>query len=173
MVRITKDRVGDRVEVRQADLALPLHFLDSDSFDVVVASLVLHYLEDWTPTLREIHRVLRPKGHLIVSTHHPFMDFTLFQRPNYFLRELLQDQWEKGGQPFDVWFYRRPLTEILNSVLDAGFVIDGFSEPQPLPEVAQRSPEEFKKLSTRPWFLLVRGRQVSESVNSADKVTNH
>ncbi|WP_372497093.1 class I SAM-dependent methyltransferase [Pseudonocardia humida] len=38
----------------------------------VVASLVLHYLEDWTAPLAELRRVLRPAGRLIASVEAPF-----------------------------------------------------------------------------------------------------
>jgi SAM-dependent methyltransferase len=170
MVRITSDRVGDRVQVFQADLARPLDCLEPQSFDVVAASLVLHYMEDWIPTLREFHRVLRSDGHLVFSTHHPFMDFTLFKRPNYFLTELVRDRWEKSNQSFDVYFYRRPLTDLTKAVLNSGFLIDGLEEPQPSPEVAQVSPDDYTTLSTRPWFLLIRGRKasVSQSVKGVD-----
>ncbi|WP_435875606.1 class I SAM-dependent methyltransferase [Nonomuraea jabiensis] len=43
-------------------------------------SLVLHYLEDWGPTLAEMRRVLRPGGRLIASVTHPFVDH-LIQEP--------------------------------------------------------------------------------------------
>jgi SAM-dependent methyltransferase len=42
-------------------------------FDLMLSSLVIHYLADWEPTLREFHRVLAPRGRLVLSTHHPFM----------------------------------------------------------------------------------------------------
>ncbi|PIE19702.1 MAG: SAM-dependent methyltransferase, partial [Arachnia propionica] len=40
-------------------------------FDVVVASLVLHYVQDWNPVFEDARRVLRPGGSLIVTTGHP------------------------------------------------------------------------------------------------------
>jgi SAM-dependent methyltransferase len=110
----------------QADLTRRLDFLEAQSFDIVAASLVMHYLDEWVPTLREFHRILRPEGHLVFSTHHPFMDFTVFGRPDYFARELLHDPWERRGQSFDVYFYRRPLREIVQAVLDAP---DGTATP--------------------------------------------
>jgi SAM-dependent methyltransferase len=46
---------------RVADLAKPLPFEDA-SFDVIVASLVLHYVRDWAVPLRELRRVRRHDG---------------------------------------------------------------------------------------------------------------
>ena len=53
-----------------ADLAAPLPFADA-KFDDVIASLVLHYLEDWAGPLAELRRVLKSGGRLIVSVIHP------------------------------------------------------------------------------------------------------
>ena len=64
--------LGADADLRVADLAEPLPFPD-DAFDDVVASLVLHYLEDWKPVLAELRRVLRTGGRLIASVNHPFM----------------------------------------------------------------------------------------------------
>ena len=48
MLEIARSRVGDSAELHHHDLAEPLTFLDDASVDVVVASLVFHYLHDWT-----------------------------------------------------------------------------------------------------------------------------
>ena len=66
MLELARRRLGSDASLQVADLASPLPFSDS-AFDDVVASLVLHYLEDWGPTLAEFRRVLAPGGRLIVS----------------------------------------------------------------------------------------------------------
>src|SRR4051812_23803466 len=50
MVELARQRLGDDVDLRQADLSRPLPFPDG-AFDDVIACLVLHYLEDWTEPL--------------------------------------------------------------------------------------------------------------------------
>jgi SAM-dependent methyltransferase len=61
MVELARQRLGDDADVHVADLAAPLAFADAE-FDDVVASLVLHYLEDWAVPLAEFRRVLKPGG---------------------------------------------------------------------------------------------------------------
>ncbi len=71
MLALARRRLGDGADLRVADLGGPLPYPD-DAFDDVVASLVLHYLEDWGPAPAELRRVLRPGGRLIASVDHPF-----------------------------------------------------------------------------------------------------
>jgi len=40
-------------------------------FDLVYSSLAFHYTRDWDALLAGVHRVLRPGGTLLFSTHHP------------------------------------------------------------------------------------------------------
>ncbi|GAB2890451.1 class I SAM-dependent methyltransferase [Streptomyces mayteni] len=74
MLALARRRLGDDADLHAVDLSDPLPFADG-AFDDVVASLVLHYLEDWGPTLAEMRRVLRPGGRLIASVHHFPDDF--------------------------------------------------------------------------------------------------
>ena len=67
----------------------------------------MHYLKAWRPAFLEFHRVLKPRGLLVFSTHHPFMDWKLHNREDYFKLEKLDDEWENVGK---VQYYRRPLT---------------------------------------------------------------
>lgn len=43
------------------------------TFDFIYSSLALHYVADWTRTLRHIHRILRDDGTFLFSTHHPLL----------------------------------------------------------------------------------------------------
>ena len=139
-----------------ADLGEPLALPDG-AFDVVVASLVLHYLQDWGPTLGELRRVLRPDGVLVFSTHHPARAIELSPTHDYFATELVVDRWTLSGRQYEVRFWRRPLEAILSALTDAGFAIDNVHEPQPLPECRERFPDVWEQLARRPEFLVIRG----------------
>lgn len=56
MPQLARQRLDTDVDLQVADLASPLPFSDN-SFDDVVASLVLHYFKDWGPTLAELRPV--------------------------------------------------------------------------------------------------------------------
>jgi SAM-dependent methyltransferase len=153
-VTYTKERTEGKAEVLQADLAEPLSFAEDSSFDLIICALVLHYLEDWLPTLKEFRRVLKPKGQLVFSTHHPFTDWKAFEKEDYFAVDLLEDEWDVGK----VQFYRRPLRKISEDLHAAGFFIERIEEPQ-----AIRPPEgvifnSYEKLMKNPWRLFIAAR---------------
>jgi SAM-dependent methyltransferase len=155
MVRLAGERLGDRANVLTADLAEPLPFADA-SFDLVVASLVLHYLADWNAPLAEFRRVLAQGGTVTFSTHHPAMDWQLHSPDNYFATIQVTETWHMSGQPFDVTFWRRPLTSITAAIMDAGFVIEQLVEPAPRPELQHHDPQAYDRLHKRPAFLFFR-----------------
>lgn len=155
-VELTRARVGSQARVLQADLAEPLHFATEATFDIVLCPLVLHYIRDWTAVFREFHRVLRPDGCLLFSTHHPFMDWQEFQREDYFATELLTDEWDVGT----VTFYRRPLSAMIAALAEAGFWVERLVEPQPTEEYRQAKPGWYEKLMRCPWFLIIRARRM-------------
>jgi SAM-dependent methyltransferase len=143
------------LHVRVANLAEPLAFLSDASVDGVVSPLVLHYLEDWRPTLREIGRALKPGGWLLLSTHHPNADAARFPGSTYFETELVEDDWKWVGK---VKFFRRPLTEVTSALTDVGFVVDRLVEPMPTDALRAVDPETYQLLLERPEFLIVRAR---------------
>jgi SAM-dependent methyltransferase len=155
MIEIASARLGGRARFHRADLGRPLDFLSDSSFDLVTASLVLHYLENWGPTLGELRRVLRPGGQLIMSVHHP-EDWHWFDRPDYFRTELITDEWSMGEHKMRVQFYRRPLSRTFGALRDAGFTVDELVEPQPLEECATVDPRFHHLLRTAPRFLYFR-----------------
>lgn len=156
MVSLTRDRVGGRARVLVADLSEPLTFAADASADLVVASLVLHYLADWAGPLAEFHRVLAPRGAVVFSTHHPAMDWQLHSPEDYFAVKQVTEAWTKDGTSFDVTFWRRPLTAMTSAISEAGFVIDRLIEPEPAAELARRDPQNDEKIRTSPRFLFFR-----------------
>ena len=57
-VALTRARIGAQATVLQADLTQPLSFAGDGQFDLIVCPLVMHYVKEWTPTLREFYRLI-------------------------------------------------------------------------------------------------------------------
>ena len=152
MLELARRRLGDGAALQVADLGSPLPFPDG-AFDDVIASLVLHYLEDWTAPLAELRRVLTPGGRLIVSVDHPFainlMHREAGREADYFETCNWTVEWAMGGQTALMSFWHRPLHAMTDAFTAAGFRIAVISEPQPVPEARELFPE----LVTKPRFL--------------------
>lgn len=154
MVAVAKQRVGEKATFLCQDLQEKLPFED-DSFDIIISSLTLHYLEDWTHTFQEFSRILKPKGTLLFSVNHPFMDFARFDSKDYFKTQLLTDTWHKPTITVDVRFYRRPIQDIIN-VTTQSFALDKLVEPQPQAAMKDLNEQTYEYLLTNPHFLIVR-----------------
>ncbi|MEU9376043.1 class I SAM-dependent methyltransferase [Streptomyces sp. NPDC048255] len=153
MLALAKRRLGDEATLHLVDLSDPLPFADG-AFDDVVASLVLHYLEDWGPVLAELRRVLRPGGRLIASVDHPFVAYTIQDpRPDYFATTSYTFDWTFNGQSVPMRFWRRPLHVMTDAFTTAGFRLSAISEPQPDPAARELFPDAFHALSTKTCFL--------------------
>ncbi|MGW9032712.1 class I SAM-dependent methyltransferase [Streptomyces sp. NPDC055722] len=153
MLALARRRLGDDADLHVVDLSDPLPFADG-VFDDVVASLVLHYLEDWGPTLAEIRRVLRPGGRLIASLDHPFVAYTITDpRPDYFATTSYTFDWTFNGQSFPMRFWRKPLHAMIDAFTTAGFRVSVISEPQPDPAARELFSNDFQNLSTKTCFL--------------------
>jgi SAM-dependent methyltransferase len=160
MIEMARRRLGGSVDLREADLSKPLDFLSGSSFDIVISPLVLDYIKDWGPTLAEFHRVLRPGGHFIFSVGHPLFDYLYFGTDNYFDTELVGCEW-RGFEPVRVFVpgFRRPLGELLNPLMAAGFTLERVIEPRPTDEFKLADPKHYEDLSRRPGFICIRARK--------------
>lgn len=151
LLAIARKRLGRAVALHHHDLAEPLPFADG-SFDIVLAALVLHYLHDWQPVLREFRRVLVADGRLVVSTHHPFADHALGCGKDYFATYAITEEWRYGDRAFTMQFWHRPLHAMTDAFTEAGFRLERVSEPQP-DASAKDFEDAFERLTTAPSFL--------------------
>lgn len=150
MLAEASERVPDSVTFHHASVADPLDFAAADAFDGVVSGLVLDYIEDWTPVFEEFHRVLAPGGFLVFSVSHPFDEFPLADDENYFHRERRVKDWD-----VEIPYYRRPLEQMLNPLLEAGFTLETVAEPQPTQAFEAVWPDRYETESRHPVFLAV------------------
>jgi SAM-dependent methyltransferase len=153
LLGIARGRLGSDVALHQANLAQPLPLADS-VFDLVVSSLVMHYLAEWEPTLREFHRVLTPGGRVVMSTHHPFLDMRISGSDDYLGTYRFTEDWEVDGHTMRMRFWHRPLRAMLAAFTSSGFVVDRIVEPEPLPEMAEVAPDTYQRLSRDAQFLV-------------------
>lgn len=156
MVLSARRRIGNNAEILCMDLEKELPF-QTASFDFIVSSLTLHYLQNWHETFREFQRILKPGGVFIFSVHHPLTDIDWLEEAHYFSTELIISRWNKEGKIFDVPFYRRPLSEIMNQTLSC-FSIEKVIEPIPTLKFKEQSPESYGRLMKRPQFLIIKAR---------------
>jgi SAM-dependent methyltransferase len=159
MIRLARKRLGRRARLHVADLSKPLDFLETGSFDLVVAALVLDYVKDWSRLFTDFNRVLKQFGLLVFSCGHPFGD--LMHRPegNYFRTELTDYEWKGFGIPVSVPYYRRPLEAIFQAPLEAGFILESVAEPRAGEELRKRDALAYKRLSRVPGFIVIRCRK--------------
>jgi SAM-dependent methyltransferase len=112
--------------------------------------LVLHHLDNRVAVLREVARVLRSGGRLVVSTNHPTSDW-LRLGASYFAVEKVHERWNKG---WDVAYWRQPLDVTCDEFADAGFLIERVHEPRPSAQLRELYRDAAERLSVAPAFIV-------------------
>lgn len=155
MIELAQARLGDTAKIIRADLAEPLDFLATSSFDIVVSSLTLHYVESWDIAFAEFHRILRDSGRLIFSVLHPFNP-AFAKQDDYFSMRPVEIQWSSClDPPVTVTVYKRSLSDMVAALQTAGFRISDMVEPQPTEECRAEFNDIYTNLMKRPRFICV------------------
>jgi SAM-dependent methyltransferase len=119
----------------------------------VLLALALEYLDDRVSVLRELRRVLRPGGALVLSRQHPTGDW-LRHPGSYFDDRLIEEVWSRG---WEVRYWIGPLERTTEELYEAGFLIERLVEPRPFPSARHLRPEKHGELCREPvGFLAIR-----------------
>jgi SAM-dependent methyltransferase len=162
MLHEAKER-GGNVTYLQADVSM-LPF-DDESFDAVTTCLVLEHVEELAGSIREIARVLKPRGRFLLFINHP-----LLQTPNsgWIDDHILEEQYWRIG-PYltedrtleeveagvKIPFLHRPLSTYVNLLAASGLFVTQMVEPAPPPGFLAKA-EEYSDAATIPRLLLLR-----------------
>ncbi|MGI9276139.1 MAG: class I SAM-dependent DNA methyltransferase [Endozoicomonas sp.] len=161
MVEIVKNRFGGRVRSYAHDMGEGLPKEGDNSYDLVICPLAIHYLEDLSLLFADVRRVLKDDGAFVFSTHHPMNDFQCSQSGNYFERELIIEEWDTIGQPVEVQFYRRSLTDLFRAVSAADLYVADLYEGKPAEAMKEVSPENYEYLSRNPNFIFFKCQPIA------------
>lgn len=156
MIALAKKRNGNKGTFFVHDLSEPFTMLKNNTFDIVLCTLALHYIEDWNVTMKEFYRVLKEDGILVISIEHPFFDYLLFNSKKYFNIENAKYTWKDFGKPVEVNSFRRPLSECIMPLTNNGFYIDKLIEPKPTKDFELADPKHYKELNEFPAFMCIR-----------------
>ncbi|WP_291570859.1 class I SAM-dependent methyltransferase [Clostridium sp. UBA4548] len=147
-------------------ICMPIENIDfpDSSFDVIISSLALHYIQSFDDVLSKISKCISNGGEIIFSVEHPI--FTAQGTQDWYY----DDKGNIMHWPVDKYFtegvrnanflgedvikYHRTLTTYLNSLIKAGFEITRIIEPKPTEDLIYTIPGMLDELR-RPMMLLV------------------
>jgi GrpB-like predicted nucleotidyltransferase (UPF0157 family)/protein-L-isoaspartate O-methyltransferase len=156
MIELAKERTKGRGAFHIADLSGPMGLLPDSEFDMVVCPLVLDYIRDWVPTLKEFNRVLQDRGRLLFSCGHPCSSRESDNLDNYFAVREVEDSWGAGfSKRFSMPRFHRSLSSIFSTLTQSGFQVDRVVEPEPTQTLEETDPDFCRKLLRQPLSLCV------------------
>jgi SAM-dependent methyltransferase len=137
---------------------------DPESFDLVVSSLALHYIEDYPALVRRVASWLVPGGRFAFSVEHPIYTAQGSSQwhtgPDGAWLHWPVDRYRDEGERRTHWFvdgvvkYHRTVETYVKALLDAGLRLVRLEEPEAEPAMLAEKPE-WQHERRRPPFLLI------------------
>ena len=132
----------------------------ADNYDLVISNLVLHYIEDLDAIYRLVHKTLKSGGIFLFNIEHPTFTAGVHQQFAADGTWPVTDYYYPGERTTDflghaVKKYHHTLAQILNGLLQTGFVIEAVEEAMPPEQWRDQMPEEMR----RPMMLLVKAKK--------------
>jgi ubiquinone/menaquinone biosynthesis C-methylase UbiE len=148
------DKNKVKIKLFQGDI-VTLHQIKSNSQDIVFSSWALFYVSDLRKCFKEVYRVLKKKGLFVFSTHHPFWEIlnkrSMKVEKCYFETGRSEEPHRKGRF---VW-YKHTISELINTLISANFIIERVEEPDPRKKDNNTSKEIVPKTYKRKAMKLV------------------
>jgi ubiquinone/menaquinone biosynthesis C-methylase UbiE len=163
------EREGERLSLRIKYQVASLEAIPyaEKQFDVVVCNHVISDVANPEAALKEIGRVTKPGGKLVLLMLHPCFYTAHAERGDhgdlpvevYFSARQIDQRFNVAGieSPGEVHMNFRPLEYYMSLLTGSGYVVTHLSEPHPTPE--QLRQEWWRKNFVKPLFLLVVGKR--------------
>jgi len=145
-------------------------YMIKERYDIVFSSLTVHHIKDFRRLLQNVNDLLNENGSFIFSQEHPLTTapisgahWTRDEKWNILHYDLTD--YRRDGERIVSWIvdgitkYHRCFSEIVNSLIDEGFVIEKMLEPIPTKEVIEKLPY-YEKGMHKPNFLIIKARKI-------------
>lgn len=141
---------------------------EPETFDAVVSSLAVHYVEDYQLLCKRIYSWLCAGGVFVFTTEHPMSTCLPRGVPRKAeidgKRRYLVDHYHDEGKRDHFWYvdgvitYHRTMASLVMGLIEAGFNIEEVQEPVMSPEFADH-PKCDNSAADRPIFVGFRCRK--------------
>lgn len=165
MLTVAKEKTDTRISYVHKPIE-EITFED-ESFDVVISSLALHYVESFEHICQKVAQCLVPNGDFVFSVEHPV--FTAYGSQDWYYNE----DGSIAHFPVDRYFYEgertanflgenvvkhhKTLTTYMQGLIKEGFEITGVVEPQPSKHLLD-TVKGMKDELRRPMMLIISAR---------------
>ncbi|WP_097015934.1 class I SAM-dependent methyltransferase [Anaerocolumna aminovalerica] len=166
MLNAAKDKTDNNI----CYIHMPIEDISfrENSFDTVISSLAFHYIESFEQIIEKVTSCLVHGGDFVFSVEHPV--FTAYGSQDWYYDEkgnILHfpiDNYFFEGKRHAVFLgekvmkYHKTLTTYLNGLIQGGFEITGFVEPQPSAQLLQ-TVEGMADELRRPMMLIISAKK--------------
>lgn len=138
------------------------------TFDLITSSLVFDYVQNFDELMRNVYALMKDDAEFVFSMSHPMATAYDGQYPRYTRSETgerlyanINNYFVEGERKItwvvdDYELYHRTFSSILNSLINAGFLIEECRESQISDELRTQYPDMFGGTIHRPDFVFFR-----------------
>jgi len=162
-----KENNHDKIEY----ICTPIEDLEvkNQKFDIIISSLMVHYIEDYTRLIEKIVSLLNTNGEFIFSTEHPIVTARK-EMNNWIIDEDGNklhwglDNYQEEGKREEHWYiegvvkYHRTISTLINTLINSGLVLEKIIEPQTIPIGLEKMPKLIDE-KRRPSIIVIKARK--------------
>ncbi|WP_431085694.1 class I SAM-dependent methyltransferase [Paenibacillus sp. 8b26] len=171
MLRLAKERTPSALGITYHHGNLEkLEMFGDQSFDLIVSNMVIQDLAQYEQAIAEIRRLLVPGGRFIFSILHPCFqtpqsgwvkDETgkkLYWKVDQYFNEGPLEQAIPYDQEEKFLYFHRTLGSYVQTIIEAGLLLEGMIEPKPSAEMLEKYPHFHEDLNITHFLIFTTRR---------------
>ena len=124
---------------------------DRDSFDIVISNLAIDHVKDIDIPIKEMLRVCKKHGNVIISTHHPEMWGNK--------KGKVSAEFDIGKKVIVVDSYSRPSSDFVKSFEKYGAIVETIEDINVSKNIEKKQPEIYEILKGRKLIFIIKARK--------------